>query len=311
MSNSISVFAPASIGNVGCGFDVLGLCLENPGDEIEIWKTETPGVKIESITGDNGILSLDADKNTAAIPMIHFLKNVPQTHGVAFKLHKKMPFGSGLGSSAASAVAGAFAINALFGEPLSREALLPLALEGEKFASKSVHADNVAPSLLGGLVLARGNEPFEVIKLESPKELRIVLIYPHVEINTSEARKIIPHEIPLKKAIYQWGNVAALVAGMAKSDFGLIGRSIEDVIIEPHRAQLIPHFFEMRTAAMEAGALGFSISGSGPTCFALTHNVFLAEQIAAAMGKVLADKKIKFTIFQSKVNTVGPKIISR
>jgi homoserine kinase len=310
MSDRIKVFAPASIGNVGCGFDVLGLCLECPGDEVEIWRTERPGVHIQSITGDGGKLSLDAAANTAGIPMIKFLEQIGEKGGVAFNLTKKMPFGSGLGSSAASAVAGAFAINELFGKPFTKKELLTFALEGEKFASKSVHADNVAPSLLGGFVLARGHEPFDIVSIPCPDELRIVLVYPHVEINTSEARKIIPKEIPLKKAIQQWGNVAGLVAGMSSNDFELIGRSIEDLIVEPHRAKLIPNFYEMRTAAIAAGALGFSISGSGPSCFALTYNTYVAENIATALSDVMNKAQIEHTIYHSKINKIGPKVIS-
>lgn len=310
MPDRIKVFAPASIGNVGSGFDVLGLCLERPGDELEAWITDEPTVTIESISGDDGKLSRDAAQNTAGIPIIKFLEATGITKGVRFRLHKKMPFGSGLGSSAASAVAGAFAVNELFGRPFTREELLPFALEGEKFASKSVHADNVAPSLLGGFVLARGEAPFEIVKLPTPKELRIVLVYPHVEINTSEARKIIPPDVPLKKALHQWGNVAGLVAGMASSNFGLIGRSIEDVVIEPHRAKLIPYFYEMRHAALQAGALGFSISGSGPTCFALTNNTYIAEAIANSLASILHTHHIGHTIYHSLVNTEGPKIIA-
>ena len=309
MSGKIRVFAPASIGNVGCGFDALGLCLENPGDEIEAWATEEPGVVIEEITGDEGKLSLVTSENTAGIAMQAFLKETGIQKGIRFRLHKKMPFGSGLGSSAASAVAGAFAANALFGEPLSRRALLPAALEGEKFASGSVHADNVAPALLGGLILARGEAPFDIVEIPTPKELRIVLVYPHVSVKTSDARGVIPKEIPLSTAVRQWGNTAGLVAGMMSNDFALIGRSLEDVVIEPHRAGLIPSFADLKLAAMKAGALGFSISGSGPTCFALTYNTFIAEKIANAFEQVLSNASISYTIYHSRVNTLGPKIL--
>ncbi len=310
MSDRVKAFAPASIGNVGCGFDVLGLCLEAPGDEIEAWLTDEPGVKINSITGDDGRLSLEAEKNTAGIAIASFLSVTDQSKGVTFDLHKKMPFGSGLGSSAASAVAGAFVANELFGRPLTRQELIVHALEGEKFASKSAHADNVAPSMMGGFTLARGEEPFDVATIPVPAELRIVLIYPHVEINTSDARGIIPTEVPLKKAIRQWGNVAGLVTGMAKSDFGLIGRSLEDVLIEPHRAKLIPGFEELKAAALDSGALAFSISGSGPTCFALTYNEHLAQAIGTAMGNVMKSKGIDYTLYHSKVNQEGPKILT-
>lgn len=310
MSDRVRVFAPASIGNVGCGFDALGLCLEAPGDELEAWITDEPGVRINDVTGDDGNLSRNATENTAGIAIQSFLDTTGQEKGITFDLHKKMPFGSGLGSSAASAVAGAFAANELFGRPLTKNQLIVHALAGEKFASKSAHADNVAPSLMGGFVLARGEEPFDIVKMPTAAELRIVLIYPHVEINTSEARGIIPAEVPLKKAITQWGNVAGLVAGMMQNDFELIGRSLEDVIIEPHRSKLIPGFDEMRAAAMESGALGFSISGSGPTCFALTYNEHLAQAIGEAVSQVMKEKDIGFTLYHSLVNETGPKILS-
>lgn len=310
MSGRVKVFAPASIGNVGCGFDVLGLCLESPGDELEAWITDQPGVRINEITGDDGKLSRNAAENTAGIAIQSFLDAISAEKGVTFDLHKKMPFGSGLGSSAASAVAGAFAANELFGQPLTKNELIVHALAGEKYASKSAHADNIAPSLMGGFVLARGEEPFDIIKIPAPSELRVVLIYPHVEINTSEARSIIPTDIPLKKAITQWGNVAGLVAGMMQNDFDLMGRSLEDVIIEPHRSKLIPGFDQMRNAAMECGALGFSISGSGPTCFALTYNGHLAQSIGDALSNVMKEKGLGYTLYHSKVNEVGPKILS-
>ncbi|MEQ8711756.1 MAG: homoserine kinase [Cyclobacteriaceae bacterium] len=310
MSGRVKVYAPASIGNVGCGFDVLGLCLEAPGDELEAWITDEPGVRINAITGDEGKLSRNAAENTAGIAIQSFLEATGEEKGVTFDLHKKMPFGSGLGSSAASAVAGAFAANELFGRPLTKNELVVHALAGEKYASKSAHADNVAPSLMGGFVLARGEEPFDIVKVPAASELRVVLIYPHVEINTSEARRIIPSEVPLKKAITQWGNVAGLVAGMMQNDFDLIGRSLTDVIVEPYRSKLIPGFDEMRKAAMESGALGFSISGSGPTCFALTNNEHLAQAIGDAMSTVMKNKGIGFTTYQSRVNEAGPKILS-
>ncbi len=310
MLGRVKVFAPASIGNMGCGFDILGLCLEAPGDELEAWITDEPGVRINEITGDEGKLSRNAAENTAGIAIQSFLEATGEAKGVTFDLHKKMPFGSGLGSSAASAVAGAFAANELFGRPLTKNELIVHALAGEKYASKSAHADNIAPSLMGGFVLARGEEPFDIVKIPAATELRVVLIYPHVEIKTSEARSIVPTDVPLKKAITQWGNVAGLVAGMMQNDFDLIGRSLTDVIVEPHRSKLIPGFDEMRKAAMESGALGFSISGSGPTCFALTYNEHLAQAIGNAMSTVVKNKGIGFTIYHSRVNEAGPKILS-
>lgn len=305
----VTVFAPASIGNVGPGFDVLGLCLENPGDELTAWKTDKPGVHIESIIGDNGILSLEPTQNTASIPMLAYLRDYPQSHGVAFSLKKKMPFGSGLGSSAASAVAGAFAINALFGNILSKNDLLPYALEGEFFASKAMHPDNVAPSLFGGLQLAQGNFPFNLTTIPTPTNAFFTLIYQNVHIATADARKVLPPNYSLKPITNQLSLLAGLVAGFCTSDLNLVGKSLNDVLIEPYRSKLIPHFDTLKTIAIENGALGFTISGSGPTCFALSDNLEIAQIIANCFTNFLTSKNTKHQTYISKVNTEGVKII--
>ena len=224
-------------------------------------------------------------------------------------MHKKMPFGSGLGSSAASSVAGVFAVNELMGQQLNTEELLKFALEGERVASGSAHADNVAPSLMGGFVLIRSYDPLDIIKIKTPEKLNAVIIHPDIEINTKDARNILKKNVPIKSAIRQWGNVGGLIAGLTMNDFGLISRSMEDVIIEPVRSMLIPGFDQVKSAALQSGALGCGISGSGPSIFALSNATDLAGKIGTAMQDQFAQIGIKSEIFISKINQQGPVIL--
>ncbi|MGE5496874.1 MAG: homoserine kinase [Syntrophothermus sp.] len=307
MKKEIRVFAPASVSNVACGFDVMGFAIDEPGDEVVLRLTEAPGVTIKKITGDGGKLPLDAAHNTAGAPVIAMLNALGCRSGIELEIHKKMPLGSGLGSSAASAVAAAFGVNELLDAGLSKHEILPFALEGEKIASGAIHADNVAPCLWGGFILVRGYDPIDVVEIPVPGELFCAVIHPDIEINTKESRRLLPKEIPLKKAITQWGNTAGLIAGLMKGDYGLISRSIEDVIIEPVRAPFIPKYKEMKAAALEAGALGCNISGSGPSLFALCSSHEAARKSAEAMSSVLSGSEHQ--IYISKVNTAGPKVI--
>jgi homoserine kinase len=222
---------------------------------------------LDEVTGDDGKLPRDPEKNIVSAVVKMYLQQRQISIGASISLHKKMPFGSGLGSSSASAVAGLVAINALMDQPWERKALLPLAMEGERLACGSAHADNVAPSLLGGVVLIRSYDPLDVISLPVPEGIFISLVYPHVNVPTGEARKIIKPQVSLKDAVTQWGNVGGIVAGFCTNDIDLIGRSMQDVIIEPTRAILIPHFYTLKQIALEQGALGFSISGSGSNRF--------------------------------------------
>jgi homoserine kinase len=219
-----------------------------------------------------------------------------------------MPFGSGLGSSSASAVAGLVAINELLDTPLTREELLPLAMEGERLACGNAHADNVAPALLGGLVLIRSYDPLDVIRLPYPENIYAAILYPHVEIPTLEARKILKTNIAMTDAIKQWGNVAALVAGFCTKDPELIGRSLEDFIIEPVRAMLIPHFYEMRKIATDHKALGFGISGSGPSVFTLCQDKKTAQKILQFLQQLLQKDGIDSTPYLSAINKTGPVV---
>jgi homoserine kinase len=309
MKKEIKVFASASVSNVACGFDIMGFAIDQPGDEITLRLNEHPGVRITNICGDSGKLPTDPTKNTAGAPVLALLDHLGSKAGIEMEVHKKMPLGSGLGSSAASAVAAAFALNELLGAGLSKKELLPFAIEGEKIASGAVHADNVAPCLYGGFVLIRGYNPIDVIEIPAPDELYCTIIHSQIEINTIEARKILPKEIPLMKAKTQWGNTAGLIAGLMKHDFDLISRSLVDVIIEPVRASLIPGYDKIKNAAMEAGALGCNISGSGPAIFALSTSNEKAEEIGKAMKTEVDKIGLSNTVYISKINKQGPRVL--
>jgi homoserine kinase len=309
MKKSIRVFAPATVANVACGFDVLGFALHEPGDELVVRLNDSGRTTISRITGDGGKLSADPAKNTAGVVVDAFLHHLGERVGVDMELHKRMPLGSGLGSSAASAVAAIFAINELMGRPLTRLQLLPFAMEGERMACGAAHADNVAPSLLGGFVLIRSYDPLDVVQVPIPKDLVATVVHPHIEIRTEDARSILKKSIPLRDAIVQWGNIGGLLTGLMLKDYGLIGRSLHDVIIEPVRSLLIPEFDNIKKASLEKGALGCSISGSGPSIFALSTSFATAAQIADAMRQTLAQVKIESDIYLSPINEVGPKIL--
>jgi homoserine kinase len=309
MKNEVKVFAPATVANIACGFDIMGFAIDEPGDEVVIRISGKPGVIITQISGDQGRLPLDAALNTAGKPLLSMVEKLGITCGIEVEIHKKMPLGSGLGSSAASAVAAAFALDRLLELDLTKKELLNFAIEGEQLASGSVHADNVAPCLYGGFVLIRSYEPLDIIKLDVPDELYCSVIHPQIEISTRESREILPSEISLSKAIRQWGNTAALVAGLLKSDYELIGRSLEDVVIEPVRSQLIPGFSDIKRAALESGALGCSISGSGPSIFALSRGEETAKKTGIAMQQSLLKHQLKSELYVSRINQNGPRII--
>jgi len=309
MPESIKVYAPATVANVTCGFDVLGFAVDNPGDEVELKLTDKPGVTIKRITGDNGRLSLDPQKNTAGISIFKYLEHFGIEKGVEMTLHKKMPLGSGLGSSAASSAAGVFAMSRLLGRNESALELLPFAMEGEFIACGSAHADNVGPALFGGFVLIRSYDPLDVVKIPTPESLFATIIHPHIEVETKDARNILPRFIPLKDAIVQWGNVGGLIAGLMLQDMGLISRSLQDVIIEPKRAILLPGFYEAKHEALQAGALGGGISGSGPSIFQLSKDEETAIQVGNAMQAVYKELGIGSEVYISKVNKDGPQIL--
>lgn len=317
--SGIKVFAPASVGNAIVGFDILGLCLERPGDEIIARKSATAGLKITKITqsavaklGTNGTTKLPTDptKNTAGVAAQALLNHLGRPdEGIELEIHKKMPFGSGLGSSAASAVGATFAVSELLRTGLSKRELLPFACLGEQVASGGFHADNVAPSMIGGVVLIRDNATLDVHRLHLPKGLQAVVVYPHISILTKTAREILRPDLPLKTHICQNANIAAFVIAMYNSDLELIRRSLRDEVIEPQRASLIPNFYEVQAAAFDEGALGCSISGAGPSIFALCPNTLAAENAGAAMQAVFRKNKIESTVFLSAINQEGAVIL--
>lgn len=310
MKDSVKVFAPATVANVVCGFDVLGFAVNAPGDEVVMKRTEKPGVFISRITSDDGRLPLDPAKNTVSASVQHYLQHIGRTDvGVDIELHKKMPIGSGLGSSSASTVAGLFAINTLMGNQLTNRELIPFAMKGEELACGYGHADNVAPALLGGFVLIRSYEPLDVISLPFPEEMYAAIVYPEVDVPTKDARQMIRSKILLKNAVTQWGNVGGLVSGLFLKDYELIGRSMVDVLVEPTRSILIPDFYKMRELALNLGAVGFGISGSGPSVFALTKNEQTAQNITQALQKQLNNIQINSLGFVSPVNQKGPVIL--
>ncbi len=302
---NIRVFAPASVSNLNCGFDVLGFALDQPGDEVVLTLDESQSVHLDVITGDYGLLPKEVHKNTASAVIQLYLQQIGIQQGVGVTLHKNMPLNSGLGSSAASSVAALVAINSLMGEPLRREQLLPLAMEGERLACGNAHADNVAPALFGGLVLIRGGRQPEIVPLPVPENLWCAVVHPDIHIPTREARQILPEMIALKDATIQWGNLAGFVAGLFNSDFKLMGRSMVDVIVEPHRSARIPFFDAMRQVALEKDAFAFGISGSGPTVFAFCDSQLKAQQLSQQLSGLLLNNNINNQGFVSRINTKG------
>ena len=315
MSPRVRVFAPASASNLGPGFDILGLALSAPGDVVEVETAECPGIELTDVTGDAGLLSRDPAVNVAGVAAAHVLARLRSSGidapGVRMRLEKRMPMASGLGSSAASSVAGAMAVNELFGRPLSRRELLASALEGERAASGSAHADNAAPSLLGGIVLIRSYDPLEVIDLPVPPSLWIAVVHPHCDIRTAEARELVgSRAYRLSDCVANLGNAAALVAALYRGDLELLGRSIDDRLVEPVRSRLIPGHAEVKRAAASAGALGCSISGSGPSIFAMVGDQFAAAAVAMAMSAAFREAAgLESDAYVGRVNADGAVVM--
>jgi homoserine kinase len=310
MEKSIKVFAPATVSNVGCGFDTLGFAINEPGDIVIVRKNNLNKIRVTNITGDNGLIPRDAELNTASVAVMHLLSKFNESVGLDIEIRKKMPLCSGLGSSAASAVGAVVAANLLLNEPFNKNELLNFALLGEKVASKAIHADNVAPCLFGGFVLVRDYNPPDIVELKYPKQIYCTVLYPHITINTAEARKLIQKKLPLTKARRHFGNVGSLVAGLSTSNYELIGKSIVDEIAEPYRAKLIPGYYEIKNSALNAGAIACNISGSGPSIFAFCKSEDTAHTVGARMLNKLKGLNVKGSLFVSKINPDGTKIIS-
>ncbi len=307
--NSIRAFAPATVANVCCGFDILGFAVDFPGDEVKLTFRADSEIAITAITGDGGRLPKEPEKNTAGVAVISFLKSINSNQGVDIELKKNLPLGSGMGSSAASGVAALVAINHLMGSPFTREQLVPHAMEAERIACGSAHADNVAPSLLGGFVLVREYSPLDIVKIDATDKIYCTLVHPHLELKTEDSRKVLRQSLHLKDAITQSGNIAGLMIGLTKPDYGLISRSLKDVIAEPIRSAFIPGFSNLRKVAMQAGALGCGISGSGPTIFVLSETHEGAKASGEAIQLEFLKHHLKSDVFVSKVNQQGAFII--
>lgn len=310
MNKSIKAFAPATVANVACGFDVLGFALDAPGDEVTLHLREDDQIVIKEIKGDGGLLPMDSDQNTVSIVIKEYLKALNRKVGVDIHLEKKMPLKSGMGSSAASSVVGVFALNELLDRPMERIQLMDFVVKGEEIACGSGHADNVAPALLGGFALVRSYQPLDIISLPTPDDLWCTVVHPHITVQTKDARSILRRNIQLKDAVTQWGNLAGLIAGLYRSDYALIGRSLQDVIVEPVRSILIPGFQQVKQAALNSGALGCSISGSGPSIFALCEGEACAQKIKVEFTRVFDDLNIASECFVSRVNKEGPRILT-
>jgi len=307
--DQIELFSPASVANVSCGFDVLGFCLDHIGDIMQISKTKTTGITIGKVTGQN--LPKDPLKNVASVAGLALLKETPSEFGFQIDIDKKIKPGSGIGSSAASAAGAVFGINELLGNPYTKNELIRFAMVGEAIASGAAHADNLSPVLLGGFTLVRSNVSLDVIKLPNPSQLVATIIHPKIELKTLHSRAILKATIPLDKAIEQWGNLGALISALYTDDYELLSRSLEDKIIEPYRAMLIPKFEETRQAALNAGALGSGISGSGPSIYALSKGRETAEKVGAAMESIYKSMNLDYQLYLSEINPKGIKVLKR
>ena len=305
--NEIRVFCPATIANVSCGFDVLGLALDSVGDEMVVRKTQEKGIKITKLTGQD--LPTETLQNVAGVAGLALLAACDYDGGFEIEIYKRIKAGSGIGSSAASSTGAVWAMNQLIGKPFSPLELVKFAMEGERLASGVAHADNVAPALFGGFTLVRSYQPLDVIKINTPKELYATVIHPQIEVKTSDSRRILKSTISMEDGIKQWGNVGGLIAGLFMEDYDLIGRSLEDHIVEPIRSILIPGFDSVKQKALDAGALGCGISGSGPSIFALSKGIAAAKKVEDAMSEVYDKIGIDYDIHVSKVNSEGIKIL--
>jgi len=304
---TIKVFAPATVANLACGFDIMGLAIDKPGDVVELTPNTTGELLIRKITGDGGKLSLNPLQNTVSVAIASFLQSIHSRQGFDIVLRKQMPLGSGMGSSAASSAAGAMAVNEFFGRPYAKEQLVPFAMEGERVACGTAHPDNVAPSLMGGVVLCHSSG--RMISLPVPKQLYVVVLHPSIELLTRDSRNALPKKIPLKDAVKQWSNTAALTAAFFNKDMELLRDAMIDWVAEPVRGPLIPGFFDIKEAAMRH-ALACSISGSGPSVFAMTEGLKSATATGTAMQAVCRKAKIKSRLYISRINTAGAKRIS-
>jgi homoserine kinase len=303
----VTVQCPATVANLVCGFDILGMALDKPYDLMEVRLLDTPGIIITS--KDGFPLPADPAQNTAGAPLIAMLEELDQPIGFEVIINKQIKPGSGIGSSAASAAGSVVAANHLLGNRFSREDLVRFALFGEKVASGVKHADNIAPCIYGGITLIRSIFPLDIISIPAPA-LHVTVVHPQIEVRTADARQILRKQVLLKDAIRQWGNIAGLVAGFIKGDYDLIGRSLEDVIIEPVRSMLIPGFDEVKEKCKAEGALGGGISGSGPSIFMLSKDASTARQVEMIMKEIYTRIGLDHHTYVTTINQQGVKVVT-
>lgn len=306
LKESVTVHAPGTVANLVCGFDVLGMCLNAPYDIMEVKLIDEK--KITIISKDGYQLPTDPAQNTAGAPLIEMLYELDGSIGFEVTIEKRIKPGSGIGSSAASAAGAVVAANHLLGNLFSNEDLVRFAMFGEKVASGVKHADNIAPCIYGGVTLIRSIFPLDIIAIPAP-DFFVTVVHPQIEVRTSDARQILRKEVLLKDAIRQWGNIAGLVAGLLKKDAALVGRSLEDVIIEPVRSILIPGFDEVKKGCKEAGALGGGISGSGPSIFMLSTDEKTALDVEKVMQQVYEKVGINYHTYVTTINQAGVQIV--
>tara|TARA_B110001450_G_scaffold68157_1_gene64394 strand:+ start:12311 stop:13240 length:930 start_codon:yes stop_codon:yes gene_type:complete len=305
--NEIKIFSPATVANVACGFDVLGLCLDNVGDEMIIRKVDKKGIKITKIKGFD--LPFETELNVAGVSALTMYNTINPNYGFEIEIHKKIKPGSGIGSSAASAAGSVFGINEILGRPFNKTELIQFAIKGEALASKFEHADNLAPALFGGFTLVKSLTPLEILQIPSPHNLYATIIHPQIEIKTFESRAILPKKIKHQDAITQLANFGSLIHSLHTNNYELMRRSLHDVIIEPHRSKLIPHYNEVKNEAINAGALGSGISGSGPSVFSLCKGLETANNVKDAIKKMYSQTGIEFDTHVSRINTEGIKVL--
>ena len=305
--NEIKIFSPATVANVACGYDVLGFCLDSVGDEMLIRKVDKKGIQITKIEGFD--LPLKTELNVAGVSAIAMYEALQPDCGFEIEIYKNIKPGSGIGSSAASAVGSVFGMNALLGSPYNKTELTQFAMKGEALASKCEHADNLAPALFGGFTLVKSLSPLEILEIPSPDNLFATIIHPQIEVKTADSRAILPKEVKLQDAIVQWANFGSLIHSLHTSNYQLMKRSLHDAIIEPHRCKLIPFYKEVKYVALKSGALGTNISGSGPSIFSLSEGIETASLVSDAIKKVYSNTGINFDIHISKINTEGIKVL--
>jgi homoserine kinase len=302
---TITVEAPATVANLVCGFDILGMALNDPFDIMQMRLSREPGIRITHTDGFD--LPSDPALNVAGAALLDLLHALDIPVGIELSITKQIKPGSGLGSSAASSAGAVVAANHLLGNPFSKDDLVRFAMAGEKVASGVKHADNITPCILGGVTLIRSIFPLDIVQLSAPP-MYVTVVHPQIEVRTSDARQILRKEVLLKDAIRQWGNIAGLVAGFLQNDYALISRSLEDVIIEPVRSMLIPGFDEVKNRSKEAGALGGGISGSGPSIFMLSEEATTADAIALIMQDIYQGLGIDYKTYVTTLNTKGVRI---